>query len=135
MNNLNSILIEGNLVRDPEMKTTTKGTNLCTFRMATNRFYKNGAGYEKEIGYFDVETWGRLAEICNSKGKKGRGARIVGRLKQDRWNGNDGKPKSKVSIVADYVEFRQDFKKNKSTDEEVDTVENPEMAESLVPTF
>jgi single-strand DNA-binding protein len=38
--------------------------------------------------------------------------RVVGRLKQDRWTGNDGKPHSKVSIVAEHVEFRPECKKN-----------------------
>jgi single-strand DNA-binding protein len=35
----------------------------------------------------------------------------VGRLKQDRWTSSDGKPHSKVTIVAEHVEFRPDFKK------------------------
>ncbi|MDR1596767.1 MAG: single-stranded DNA-binding protein, partial [Treponema sp.] len=39
MNNLNSIIIEGNLVRDPLFRSTTKGTPLCTFSIASNRYY------------------------------------------------------------------------------------------------
>lgn len=111
MNNLNSILIEGNLVKDPLFKSTAKGTPLCTFSLASNRVYKQETGVEKEVSYFDVETWSKLAESCYNLGRKGRGVRIVGRLKQDRWNGADGKIHSRVTIVAEHVEFRPEFKK------------------------
>ncbi|MDR0377824.1 MAG: single-stranded DNA-binding protein [Spirochaetaceae bacterium] len=110
MNNLNSILIEGILVRDPLLRTTSKGTSLCTFSLASNRFFKQESGLEKEVGFFDVETWAKLAEQCYALGRKGRGVRIVGRLKQSRWTGQDGKLHARVSIVAEHVEFRPEFK-------------------------
>jgi len=112
MNNLNSILIEGNLVRDPLLRSTPKGTSVCTFSLASNRFYKQDTGFEKEVSFFDVDTWGKLAEACYSKGRKGRGVRVVGRLKQDRWSDAEGKTHTKVSIVAEHVEFRPEFKKD-----------------------
>ncbi|MDR0599712.1 MAG: single-stranded DNA-binding protein [Treponema sp.] len=117
MNNLNSILIEGNLVRDPLYRSTPKGTPVCTFTLASNRFFKQDSGLEKEVGFFDVETWARLAETCNSLGHKGRGVRVVGRLKQERWNGMDGKSHSRVTIVAEHVEFRPEFKRDEGTGE------------------
>jgi single-strand DNA-binding protein len=112
MNNLNSILIEGNLVRDPLFRSTPKGTPVCNFTLASNRFFKQDSGLEKEVSFFDVETWSKLAENCNNLGHKGRGVRVVGRLKQERWSGSDGKPHSKVTIVAEHVEFRPEFKKD-----------------------
>ena len=112
MNNLNSILIEGNLVRDPLYRSTAKGTPICTFSLASNRFYKQDTQLEKEVGFFDVETWAKLADSCYNLGHKGRGVRVVGRLKQDRWTDAEGKPHSRVSIVAEHVEFRPEFKKN-----------------------
>ena len=112
MNSLNSILIEGNLVRDPAFRATPKGTPVCTFSLASNRFFRQESGLEKEVSFFDVETWAKLAEACNNLGKKGRGVRVVGRLKQDRWTGTDGKARSKISIVAEHVEFRPEFKKD-----------------------
>ena len=129
MNNLNSILIEGNLVRDPLYRSTAKGTPLCTFSLASNRFFKQDSQLEKEVGFFDVETWSKLAENCYSLGHKGRGVRVVGRLKQDRWTGSDGKARSRVTIVAEHVEFRPDFKKSESTAEEAAAggTENPEI--------
>ena len=115
MNNLNSILIEGNLARDPMFRSTPKGTPVCTFSLASNRFFRQDSGLEKEVSFFEVETWAKLAEACNNLGKKGRGVRVVGRLKQDRWTGNDGKPRSRITIVAEHVEFRPEFRKEKAS--------------------
>ncbi len=111
MNNLNSILIEGNLVRDPELSYTTKGTALCKFAVASNRSYKQDQEIQKEVSFFDITTWNRLAEVCGEYLKKGRGVRVVGRLKQDRWTDPDGKPHSRVFIIAEHVEFKPQIKK------------------------
>jgi single-strand DNA-binding protein len=111
MNSLNSILIEGNLVRDPLFRSTAKGTPLCTFSLASNRFYRQDSHMEKEVSFFEVESWSKLAESCYSMGRKGRGVRVVGRLKQERWSDPDGKSRSKITIVAEHVEFRPEFKK------------------------
>jgi len=118
MNNLNSVLIEGNMVRDPLVRSTPKGAQVCNFSIASNRYYRQDANLEKETGFFDVEAWGKLASSCSLQGRKGRGVRVVGRLKQERWTGADGKNHNKVAIVAEHVEYRSDFKK---ADENVDT--------------
>jgi single-strand DNA-binding protein len=106
MNNLNSILIEGNLVRDPLFRTTANGTALCTFSIASNRFYRQGRNLEHETSYFNVECWAKLAETCRDNGHKGRGVRIVGRIKQSRWTNAEGETKSRIYIVAEHLEFR-----------------------------
>ncbi len=111
MNNLNSILIEGNLVRDPELSYTQKGTAVCKFCVASNRFFKQEEEMQKEVSFFDVSTWARLAEVCGEYLKKGRGVRVVGRLKQERWTDPDGKPHSRVEIIAEHVEFKPQPKK------------------------
>jgi single-strand DNA-binding protein len=121
MNNLNSILIEGNLVKDPMLRSTPKGTQVCTMSLASNRYYKVDSGFEKEVSFFDVETWARLAEACYDKGRKGRGIRVVGRLRQDRWTDTDGNPHSKIRIVAEHVEFRPEFKKDEEAKSTTDT--------------
>ena len=118
MNSLNSILIEGNLTRDPELKATPKGTAVCSFSVASNRFYKQDEEYQKEVSFFDVETWAKLAESCAEYLEKGRGVRVVGRLKQDRWQDQEGNPRSKVKIVAEHVEFKPVFTKNDDTETE-----------------
>jgi single-strand DNA-binding protein len=131
MNNLNSILIEGNLVRDPLLRSTPKGTPVCNFTLASNRFFKQDTGLEKEVGFFDVETWAKLAENCYNLGHKGRGVRVVGRLKQERWNGSDGKPHSRVTIVAEHVEFRPEFKKEAAESNGMDAAGEDLAADAL----
>jgi single-strand DNA-binding protein len=144
MNNLNSILIEGNLVRDPLLRSTSKGTQICTFTLASNRFFRQDTGLEKEVGFFDVESWAKLGESCYSQGHKGRGVRVVGRLKQNRWNGTDGKSYSKICIVAEHVEFRPEAKKGgyaaqrpslaaNATEGDFDSDCAPDMEEELEP--
>ncbi|MCX7655934.1 MAG: single-stranded DNA-binding protein [Treponemataceae bacterium] len=129
MNPLNSILIEGNLVRDPLLKTTPKGTPVCTFSLASNRYYKQESGFEKEVSFFNVEAWSKLAETCYNLGHKGRGVRVVGRLKQERWLGSDGKPYSRVSIVAEHVEFKPEFGRDSSKKQEEETSPDDETYE------
>jgi single-strand DNA-binding protein len=106
VNSLNSILLEGNLTRDPESKTLSTGTQVCTFSVASDRFYRQNESTEKEVSYFDVEAWAKLGLACSQNLKKGRGVRVVGRLKQDRWTDTEGKARSRVMIVAEHVEFK-----------------------------
>lgn len=112
MNSLNSIILEGNVVQEPVLRTTPKGTPVCTFSLMCMRTYKQDEGYEKEISFFDVDAWSKLADVCVKNGTKGRGLRVVGRLKQSRWTDLEGKNHSKVSVVAEHVEFKPVFKKN-----------------------
>ncbi|HBE46238.1 MAG: single-stranded DNA-binding protein [Spirochaetia bacterium] len=114
MNHLNSILVEGNLVRDPNLRGTPSGNQVCDFTVATNRSYKVAdQKYENEVSYFDVEAWSRLGAACAQNLKKGRGVRVVGRLKQDRWTDTEGKPHARVKIVAEHIEFKPMTKANK----------------------
>jgi single-strand DNA-binding protein len=133
MNNLNSILIEGNLVRDPLFRSTAKGTPLCTFSLASNRFFRQDSHMEKEVSFFEVETWAKLAESCYSMGRKGRGVRVVGRLKQERWNDPEGKSRSRITIVAEHVEFRPDFKKEEDGYTEKTGAMPAETAAEIIP--
>jgi single-strand DNA-binding protein len=112
MNSLNNILIEGNLVQDPLLRSTPKGTPVCTFRLASNRYYRQDTGFEQETNFFDVETWAKLAEHCYNNGHKGQGIRVTGRLKQDRWTGQDGKTYSRVTIVAEHIAFKPNFNRD-----------------------
>lgn len=104
MNSLNSIILEGNLVRKPNAKFTPNGAAVTTFTIASNRFFKEDDKMVSEASYFDIECWGRLARTCAINLDKGRGVRVVGRVKQDRWTDADGLNHSRVKIVADHVE-------------------------------
>ena len=132
MNSVNSVIIEGNLVRDPVLTETPKGTKVCNFTVASNRYYKQDDEYQKEVTFLDVETWTRLAVYSGSNFSKGKGIRIVGRLKQDRWEDKEGNPRSRLKLVAEYVEKRPTFSKEafEEGDEETGVEENAEMIDS-----
>ena len=119
MNPLNSILLEGNVVKQPELRETAKGTAVCTFSIASNRSYRSEAGtFDKEVSFFDVEAWGQLAIVCSQQCVKGRGVRVVGRLKQGRWTDTAGKNHSKITIIAEHVELKPVFQKEEKPDYE-----------------
>jgi len=119
MNNLNSILIEGNLTQDPESMITQSGRSLCTFSIASNRYYRNASkDLINEVSYIDIDTWGSLAEGCARNLKKGIKVRVVGRLKHDRWSDEQGNARERYVIVAEHVEFHPEQKADQEEDSE-----------------
>jgi single-strand DNA-binding protein len=111
MDNLNSVLIEGRLTRDAEKSVTAAaaGAAVCGFTVASSRHYKDGNGVLiEEVCFFDVTAQGKLVEACMKLGKKESGVRIVGRLHQEYWGYTDGRRFSKVTIIAEHVEFRKE---------------------------
>ena len=106
MNNLNSILLEGGLTRDPELRYTPKGTPTCTLVLSSARTYKLEGERHEEVSFIEATTWGKLATVCAEHLTKGRGVRVVGRIKQERWEDAEGNARSKVVIVAEHVEFQ-----------------------------
>ena len=108
MNNINCLIVEGNITRSPEFKTTPHGYPVCKMPIAVNHYYKksNSDEFVDEVSYFDVETFGKLAEICAKFSQKGRGVSVIGRIKQNRWKTDDGKNASRVTIIAEKVEFK-----------------------------
>lgn len=111
MNQLNSIILEGNITRPAELSEPTKGFKVCKFPVAVNRYTKTMDGETKEeVSYFDIEAYGKMAESCAKYCDRGTGVRVVGRLKQNRWEDEAGTRKSKVFVVAEHLEYR--FSKN-----------------------
>ena len=105
MNNLNSVLVDGNVVADPDYRETSKGTPVCNFRLGSNRYYRVDTELQEEANFFDIETWAKSAERCRDGLSKGRNVRVVGRLKQDRWTDDQGGKHSRIKIVADHVDL------------------------------
>ena len=106
MNQLNSALLEGNLSRDPELRYTPKGTPISTLVVASTRTYKLNDERIEEVSFVEATTSGKLATVCAEHLVKGRGVRVVGRLKQERWEDSEGNARAKLVIVAEHVEFK-----------------------------
>lgn len=107
MNMLNQCIIEGNVAEEKEIETLPNGMKVYEFPIATSRFYKNAEGeIIEDVSFFDISTYGLIAEVCKDKAKKGRGIRIVGHMKQNVWTDSDGKKHSKISIIAEHCDFK-----------------------------
>ncbi len=106
MNALNSILLEGRLTADPVLTITNNEAAVCNFSIAINYYYKKDEIKVEEVSYFDIVAWNGLAQSCTKYLSKGRGVRVVGRLKQNRWVDQEGANHQKVRIVAEHVEFK-----------------------------
>jgi single-strand DNA-binding protein len=133
MNNLNSLILEGNLVRDSVLSEPAPGFKKCMFTIGVNRFYKNRNNQDvNEASFFDVEAYGNMAEYCGEKAKKGRGVRVVGRLKQDTWKDSNGKSTSKVYVVAEHIEYKP-VKKTEAAEETVAPEQEVEAEQETAP--
>jgi single-strand DNA-binding protein len=108
---VNVIVVEGGVVRDPELKYTSDGLAYSKFAVANSSLtFKNGEKGE-DVNYFDISVWGKLAEICTTYLKKGRKIIVSGKLRQSRWKNEEGKNRSAVQIVAQDVKFMPYHKK------------------------
>ena len=106
MRGFSKAIITGNLTRDPELRTTTNGTNVCSFSVAVNRTYKGADGENKEdVSYIDCVAWGKLGEVISNYAKKGSGVLVSGRLSQRSFEGKDGIKRSRTEIVAEDFNF------------------------------
>lgn len=106
MVNMNRVIIAGHMAKDPEIRYTPQGKAVCNFSIGVNRRYKGTDDQEKEeVSFFDIQCWGRTAEVAAEYLRKGRPVLIEGRLKQERWEAQDGGNRSKVVIVAESVQF------------------------------
>jgi len=99
---LNKVMLIGNLGRDPEVRSTPSGQAVTTFSVATSRKWKNRDGQQQdETEWYNVEAWGRLAEICGQYLKKGSKVYIEGRGKTDTWDDKEtGQKRYKFKVVA-----------------------------------
>jgi single-strand DNA-binding protein len=108
-----TIILAGNLGRDPEMRYTPSGQAVTSFSVATNRQYTNNNGETvKETIWFRISAWGKLAETCNQYLKKGSKVLVEGRLTADAatggprvWSGQDGQPRASFEVNAQTVRF------------------------------
>ncbi len=101
----NQVVLMGNLTRDPELRQTPNGQNVCSFSLALNRSYKGADGqWQEATDYIDIVAWGPLGERVAQYLSKGRPCLVNGRLQSRSWE-QDGQKRSKVEVVAQDVTF------------------------------
>jgi single-strand DNA-binding protein len=108
-----TIILAGNVGRDPEMRYTPSGQAVTSFSVATNRQYTNNNGETiKETIWFRISAWGKTGEICNQYLKKGSKVLVEGRLTADPatggprvWTAQDGSSRASFEVYAQTVRF------------------------------
>jgi single-strand DNA-binding protein len=101
---LNRVMLIGRLTRDPEVRFLPSGMQVTSLSIAVSRNFKDKNGeWREETSFFDIESYGKLAERLGTQLSKGYQVLIEGSLRQDRWESPSGEKRSKVKIVADRI--------------------------------
>ena len=100
-----TLIIAGNVGKDPEMRYTPSGQAVTSFSVATNRQYTNNNGETvKETIWFRISAWGKMAETCNQYLKKGSKVYIEGSLRTRQWE-KDGVKHYTTEIIANDMQM------------------------------
>ncbi len=106
MPEMNSVVLAGNLTKDPIFRQTTNGTPVVNFTVASNRkFRDSGNQWQEDVCYVGIVAWNKLADSCRDRLKKGSAVLIDGELQSRNWKTDDGHNRSIVEIKARRIQF------------------------------
>ena len=107
MKGFSKVIIAGNVTRDPELRTTPGGTQVCSFGVAVNRNFRDSSGNMRDsVSFFDCSAWGKSGEVIAQYVKKGSGIIVSGRLEQRSWDDKStGQKRSRVEITVEDFTF------------------------------
>ncbi len=100
---INRVVVVGRLTRDPELRTTATGKNVCDFSIAVTKRIKPTDG-SPDADFFKVVAWSQTAEYVSNYLTKGRLVAVEGRLQSRKYQASDGTNREVVEIVADNVQ-------------------------------
>ena len=104
MPSFNSVIIVGNLTRDPETRTFPSGTVKCDICVVVNEKTKKGNEWVDEPSFISVVLWNRSAELTKEYTRKGDLVLVEGKLKQERWETQEGQ-RSCLKVYGDKIKF------------------------------
>lgn len=107
MRGFSKAIVAGNITRDPEMRTTPGGAQVCSFSIAVNRVFKGGDGNQQEqTSFIECVAWGKAAELICQYVHKGSALLVSGRLDQRSWEDkNSGQRRSRTEVVVEDFSF------------------------------
>ncbi|MGE5679709.1 MAG: single-stranded DNA-binding protein [Bacillota bacterium] len=124
MPELNSVLVAGNLTKDPIFRQTSNSTPVVNFSIAANRKYKDSSNnWQEDVCYVGVVAWNKLAESCKERLKKGSAVLVDGELQSRSWKTEDGHNRSIVEIKAKRIQFLNKVGKFAGPDTVIDSTE------------
>ena len=99
-------IVVGYLGRDPELRFTPSGQQVCSFSVATSRSWTDQGGQPQEkTTWFRVTAWGKLAELCQQYLTKGRLVLVEGEVDASAWSAQTGEPRASLELNARNVRF------------------------------
>lgn len=101
---LNVVALTGRLVEDPELKTTTNGVSVCSFRIAVDRDYAP-QGQERKADFINVVAWRGTAEFVAKFFRKGQMIAVNGSIQTRQYEDRRGNKRTAVEVVAGSVSF------------------------------
>ncbi len=101
---LNVVAIMGRLVADPELRTTTQGNSVCSFRIACDRSYVQ-QGQERQADFIDIVAWRQQAEFVSKYFQRGGLIAIEGSLQTRQYQDKQGNKRTAVEVVANNISF------------------------------
>lgn len=127
---LNKVILQGNLVMDPECRVTPNGTSVCSFRVAIGRrFAKEGA--EAQADFFTIEAWKNTADFISKHFIKGQQIIIIGSIQNRNWTDQNGQKRYGDVIIADEVYFSG----SKGVSSDTTAVSESNSSERVTPNF
>ena len=120
---MNKFIGMGRLVRDPEMKASGNGTDVCRFTVAIDRAFAK-QGEERKADFVDCVTFGKQAAFVEKYFKKGDGIIVDGRLESDTYEAKDGTKRTKWSVTVEQVYFPQGKGKSDNTNSDASTFQD-----------
>ena len=106
MASFNKVILIGNMVADPELKTTPNGVNVCSFRIAVGRrFVKQGDANAQQTDFIDIVAWRTQAEFVTKYFSKGKPILVCGSIQSRNWQDKDGNKRTTIEVIADEVSF------------------------------
>lgn len=101
---MNKAILIGRLTKDPELRATSAGRNVCQFSVAVNRTYTNANG-EREADFINCVVWDKQAENLAKYQKKGNQIAVEGRIQTRNYDDKDGKKVYVTEILASNISF------------------------------
>ena len=101
---MNKAILIGRLTRDPELRTTPTGRNVCQFSVALSRNFTNANG-EREADFINCVVWDKQAENLVKYQKKGNQIAVEGRIQTRNYDDKDGKKVYVTEILASNISF------------------------------
>ncbi|BDA63130.1 single-stranded DNA-binding protein [Shewanella xiamenensis] len=103
MGSVNKVIIVGNIGQDIDFKKLPNGSSVANFSVATSDTWKDQAGNQQEVtDWHKIVVWGKLAEIINQYGGKGRQVYIEGKQKTRKYPDASGQERYTTEVVVDF---------------------------------